>query len=238
MEKLNNGVRLTWLGHATWLVESPSGKRILIDPWLDGNPACPEAYHLANIGHLDLILCTHGHGDHIGSLIPVAQQSGAPVVAMYDLTSWAAGKGVENTLGGNKGGTISVAGLNVTFVNALHSSTFVDNGVLLPLGDPCGFIIEFENGYKVYEAGDTDVFGDMALIAELYAPDLAILPIGDRFTMGPKQAAKAIELLGVKRVLPQHYATFPPLTGTPEALQALVGSEVEIIALKPGETLS
>lgn len=238
MEKLNNGVRLTWLGHATWLVESPGGKRILIDPWLDGNPACPEAYRGEGIGHLDLILCTHGHSDHVGSLIPVAQRTGATVVAMYDLTTWAASKGVKNTMGGNKGGTVPVAGLKVTLVNALHSSCMFENDTLVNLGDPCGFVIEFENGYKLYDAGDTDVFGDMALIAELYEPDLVILPIGDHFTMGPKQAAKAIQLLGAKRVVPQHFGTFPILTGTPEALQALVGSDVEILALKPGETLS
>lgn len=237
MDKLNKGVTLTWLGHATWLIESPQGKRILVDPWLEGNPACPAEYKGDKLGELDLIICTHGHGDHVGDLIPVAKRTGATVVGIYDLTTWAQSKGVENAIGGNKGGTIQVEGLKVTLVHAVHSSSMMEDQHNIDMGDPCGFVLELENGYKIYNSGDTDVFGDMALIAELYEPDLVMLPIGDHFTMGPKQAAKAIELLGARRVVPQHFGTFPLLTGTPEALQALVGSEVEILAVKPGESI-
>ncbi len=237
MDKLNNGVELTWLGHATWLVHSPEGKRILIDPFLEGNPACPAAYKGEGVGALDLIICTHGHSDHIADLISTAKRTGATVVGIYDLTTWAEGKGVTNTAGGNKGGTLQVQGLKVTLVTAVHSSSFMDGETRVDMGDPCGFILEFENGFRLYNTGDTDVFSDMALIAELYEPDLVILPIGDHFTMGPKQAAKAIQLMGAKRVVPNHFGTFSLLTGTPDALRALVGEEVEILAVEPGETI-
>lgn len=233
MSKLN-GVSLTWLGHSTWLITSPKGKRILVDPWLDGNPACPDEYKGRGLGNVDVIICTHGHFDHIADLVPVATRTEAPVVGIYELTGWAEGEGVRNTVGGNKGGTMPIAGLKVTLVNALHSSSYEGRD----MGDPCGFILEFENGYKIYNAGDTDVFGDMALIAELYEPDLVMLPIGDWFTMGPKQAAKAVELLGANLVVPQHYGTFPILTGRPSALQALVDDDVEVFDIEPGDTIS
>ena len=168
----------------------------------------------------------------------MATRTGATVVGIYDLTSWAESKGVQNAVGGNKGGILSVAGLKVTLVNALHSSSFMDGEESVDMGDPCGFVLEFENGFKIYNTGDTDVFGDMALIAELYEPDLVMLPIGDHFTMGPRQAAKAIQLMKATRVVPQHFGTFPLLTGTPEALRQLVGSGVEVLEVRPGETLS
>lgn len=235
MSKLD-GVSLTWLGHGTWLITSPAGKRILVDPWLDGNPACPDEYKNGGLGKVDVIICTHGHSDHIADLVSVATRTDAPVVGIVELTDWAGeqeGMNEDNMMGGNKGGTMPVAGLKVTLVNALHSSSYQGRY----MGDPCGFILEFENGYKLYNAGDTDVFGDMALIAELYEPDLVMLPIGDWFTMGPKQAAKAVELLGAKLVVPQHYGTFPILTGRPSALQALVGDEVEVFDIEPGDTI-
>ncbi|MDQ4076090.1 MAG: metal-dependent hydrolase [Chloroflexota bacterium] len=237
MEKLNNGVELTWLGHATWLVRSPEGKRILFDPFLENNPACPEEYKGEGIDELDVIICTHGHSDHVGDLVTVAQRTGATVVGIFDLITWAESKGVTNTMGGNKGGTLEIDGIKVTLVNALHSSSMMDGEESVDMGDPCGFILEFENGYRLYNTGDTDVFGDMALIAELYEPDLVMMPIGDHFTMGPRQAAKAIQLMKAQRVVPHHFGTFPVLTGTPEQLKSLVGEEVEVLAVQPGETI-
>lgn len=239
MGTLNNGVRLTWLGHSTWIIESPAGTRVLVDPWVDGNPACPDEMKGAGLGQIDLILCTHGHGDHVGDLLSVASQTGAPVAGIFDLTEWAASQGVATTVGGNKGGTMVLddLSLKITLVHAVHSSSMLSNGVSMDMGDPCGFILELENGYRIYNCGDTDVFGDMALIAELYEPDLVMMPIGDWFTMGPRQAAKAVELLGATRVVPQHYGTFPLLSGTPDALRALVGDGVEILDVAPGGTI-
>lgn len=235
MNKLNNGARFIWLGHSTWLIETPGGKRILVDPFIEGNPMCPAEFKGEGLGDLDVILCTHGHNDHISDLVSIAKRTNATVAGIFDLTTWAQSQGVENVIGGNKGGTFEVSeGVKVTLVTAHHSSAF--NGKYM--GDPCGFILELENGYKIYNSGDTDVFGDMALIAELYEPDLVMLCIGDYFTMGVKQAAKAIELLNAKQVLPQHYGTFPALTGTPQALQAAVGDACEVLMPKPGELIS
>lgn len=235
MNKLNNGVKLTFLGHSTWLLESPNGKRILFEAWVDNNPACPAEFKREGLGHIDAIICTHGHGDHIGDLLSIAKRTNATVAGIFDLTTWVESKGYENTVGGNKGGTFQITeGINLTLVTAHHSSSY--DGY--DMGDPCGFVLELENGYKIYNSGDTDVFGDMALIAELYEPDLVMLCIGDHFTMGVKQAKKAIELLNAKLVLAQHYATFPPLIGRPDALQAAVGDRAEILAPAPGETVS
>jgi L-ascorbate metabolism protein UlaG (beta-lactamase superfamily) len=237
MKSLNADVKLTWLGHASWLITTPGSKRIVIDPFLTDNPSCPEAYKGDGLTEIDLILVTHGHGDHIGDLVPLAKRTGAKVVAIFDLTTWLESKGVENVAGMNKGGTLLIDGLAITMTNAVHSSSYVDGHTVVDMGDPCGFVIEFENGFKLYNSGDTAVFGDMSLIGVLYSPDLAILPIGDYYTMGPREAAKAIELLGVKRVIPNHYGTFPVLTGTPEALEDLLPPDVELLVAQPGETI-
>lgn len=237
MSLLTGGAELTWLGHSTWLLTSQKGKRILIDPFISDNPMCPGEYQGEGLGSIDLILATHGHSDHIADLVSIAERTSAPVIAIFDLTSWLESKGIENTRGMNKGGGQEFDGLVVRLVDAVHSSSLMDEGRLVDLGDPCGIVVTLEDGYTIYNAGDTAVFGDMSLIAELYEPDLVILPIGDHFTMGPREAAKAIELLGAKRVVPQHFGTFPVLTGTPDDLRALVPKDVEIFALEPGQTL-
>jgi L-ascorbate metabolism protein UlaG (beta-lactamase superfamily) len=226
---------ITWLGHSTFVLVSPGGTRIVIDPWLDGNPSCPP--DRKKIDAADLILVTHGHFDHVGDVVAVSRATGAPVVGIYDLTQWLDTKGVKHTSGMNKGGTQTIAGIAVTMVDARHSSSAVEDGRIVYLGEPCGYVLRFENGLTAYFAGDTSIFGDMALIRELYQPSIAFLPIGDHFTMGPEQAAKAVALLGVKRVVPMHYGTFPILTGTPERLRALVAPlGVEVLELKPGDT--
>ena len=231
-----NGVQITWLGHATFKITTPQGKVILIDPWTQGNPACPDEYK--SIDHVDLMLISHGHSDHAGDAVSIATATGATCVAIVELATWLASKGVKNTVGMNKGGTVEVQGVKITMTHAIHSSS-VDDSVYV--GEPCGFVIGFENGRKLYHAGDTCAFSDMAIIGELYQPDVALLPIGDFYTMAPKEAAIAVRMLGVKHVIPMHYGTFPILTGPPEALreslQTLGLHEVEVIAMKPGETV-
>ncbi len=226
----------TWLGHATFLMTSPGGKKVLFDPWVTGNPSAPEA--AKKIGHVDLILVTHGHGDHTGDVVPIGRATSAPVVAPFELALFFERKGLQQVTGMNPGGTLRLLGLSITMVQAFHSSSVEEDGKAVYAGAATGYVVTFENGTTIYYAGDTALFGDMRLIAELYRPQIAFLPIGDFYTMGPEQAAKAAELLGVKQVVPMHYGTFPVLTGTPARLRELLGSRVEIVELKPGDTAS
>jgi L-ascorbate metabolism protein UlaG (beta-lactamase superfamily) len=226
---------LTWLGHAGFRIESPGGKRVYIDPWLDC-PTCPEAEKSPE--RIDLIALTHGHDDHSGNVLELAQRFECPVVAIVETRGWLATQGLpqDMTQAMNKGGTRDFDGVKVTLTNAHHSSSAWGDGGPIYLGEPCGVVLELENGFKLYHAGDTCVFGDMQLIARIYDPDVVVLPIGDHFTMGPREAAVALELLGASRCVPCHYGTFPLLTGTPEQLRELAPN-VEIIAPQPGETI-
>lgn len=234
---LNRNVEFTWLGHATFLVRTPGGKTILIDPWVETNPACPAEFK--NIEKCDLVLVTHAHFDHIGDAIPIAKKTGAKVVGIVELLSWLGKKGVENLSPMNKGGTQHIGEISVTMVHADHSCGITDGDHILYGGEAVGFVVTLENGFRFYHSGDTNVFGDMALIHELYHPELVMIPIGDHFTMSPIEAAKAIQLLKPKHVLPMHFGTFPILTGTPARLQELAGDlGAEIYDLKPGESLT
>ena len=227
---------LTWLGHASFRIDSPGGKRIYVDPWLSG-PTCPESEK--NPERVDLIALTHGHADHVGETVELAQRFGCPVVALVELRGWLSTKGLPEDMSQspNKGGTVAVDGIKITLTDANHSSSANENGGVVYLGEPAGLVIELENGFKLYFAGDTNVFGDMQLIGRIYAPDVAVLPIGDHFTMGPREAAVALELLGVARCVPCHYGTFPLLTGTPAELRKLAPAGVELHELEPGGTL-
>jgi L-ascorbate metabolism protein UlaG (beta-lactamase superfamily) len=228
---------ITWLGHATFLLQSPGGKKILFDPWVTGNPTSPES--AKKLGQLDLILITHGHSDHTGDAVSIGRSSGAQIVAPYEVSVWLQQKGLKSVTGMNPGGTLKVLGLQVTMVPAMHSSSVEEDGRIIYLGVATGYVITFEDGLTIYYSGDTSIFGDMRLIGEMYRPSIAFLPIGDLYTMGPEQAAKACDLLGVKQVVPMHYGTFPALTGTPERLRELVTPRgVQVLELKPGETAS
>ena len=230
MDKLS----ITWLGHATFLLRTPGGRNVLIDPWLTGNPSCPDA--LKKPPKADLILVSHGHFDHIEDLLLCARDSGAPVVGIFELCDWLGRKGIQNVSPMNKGGSQTVAGLRVTMTDARHSSGYFDNGQMIYMGEPAGYVITLEDGRPIYYSGDTCLFGDMRLIGEMYKPEIAFLPIGDRFTMDPAAAAKACEFLGVRQVVPMHWGTFPLLTGRPADLKTLVPRGVEVLELKPGET--
>jgi L-ascorbate metabolism protein UlaG (beta-lactamase superfamily) len=231
-----SGIQVTWLGHSTFKITSASGKTLLIDPWLANNPACP-AEHKSQRG-LDLMLLTHGHFDHFEDAVGLAREHRPAVVANFEICQYLESEGVGNTRPMNKGGSQDVEGIRVTMVPASHSSSIRAGERILPGGEAVGYVLEFENGFKVYDAGDTTVFGDMQLIAELYRPDLTLLPIGDRFTMGPREAALACRLMRPRRVIPHHYGTFPVLTGTVEALRELTRDlpDTEILSLRPGGT--
>jgi len=234
---LNADVSFTWIGHGTWKVRSAKQKEILIDPWVMNNPVAPEK--LKTIDRLDLMLITHGHFDHIHDALEIARRTKPRIVTNHEIGAWLGSKGIdgESIVAGNQGGTLEVDGVKVTLVHAEHSCGITDDSGIVYGGDACGMVIEFENGFTVYFAGDTDVFGDMALIAELSKFDVAFLPIGDFYTMGPMRAAKAVKLLGVKTVVPMHFATFPALTGRPSALQELVGPNVKVLDIAPGATV-
>jgi L-ascorbate metabolism protein UlaG (beta-lactamase superfamily) len=226
---------LTWLGHAAFRVDTADGKRIYVDPFLSGNPKCPQDEQTPE--RVDVIAVTHGHGDHVGDTVDLATKHGSPVVAQVELAGWLGRQGVDQgkLVAPNKGGTVDVNGTKFTLTNAFHSDSAPDGSYG---GEACGIVLTTSDGKKLYFAGDTCVFGDMQLIGRIYEPDVAILPIGDHYTMGPREAAVAVELLGVKRIVPCHWGTFPLLTGTPDALEQLAPSGVTIEKLQPGDTVT
>jgi L-ascorbate metabolism protein UlaG (beta-lactamase superfamily) len=227
-----------YLGHSTVLCTLPSGKTILIDPWVDHNPACPPA--AKSLPRVDAMLITHAHADHMGDAVELAKKhKPAQVVTCYELAVWLTSQGVENCAGMNLGGNLEVLGARVSMVRADHSSGIQTPNGFVYGGLAAGFVVRLPGGYTFYHAGDTALFSDMELISELYRPELGFLPIGDVFTMDPKHAAIACRLLGLSTVIPIHYATFPALTGTAEALAAALqdrGIATEVVALKPGES--
>jgi L-ascorbate metabolism protein UlaG (beta-lactamase superfamily) len=224
------GLKVTWLGHSTFLMTSTKGVRLLFDPFLTNNPSCPQA--AKRVGQIDLILITHGHSDHCEDAATIARETGATVIASPELGAWLERQGVKHQRPMNLGGRQHFSGLEIVMVPALHSSSAPDGTYL---GPPAGFVVRFEDALTIYFAGDTALFGDMRLIRDRQAPHVAFLPIGDRFTMGPEDAAIAAEWLGVKAIVPMHYGTFPELTGTVEVLRQHTGPRgIDVIELRPG----
>jgi L-ascorbate metabolism protein UlaG (beta-lactamase superfamily) len=239
MTMLNRGFALTWLGHNSFKLLSRGARTVLLDPWVEGNPACPK--ELRTFDRIDVMTISHGHGDHMADAVTLGKKFKPAIVCNYEIHLFLEKKGVSNTKPMNKGGTQEVAGLRFTMVHAVHSSGIEDGAQVVYGGEPCGYVITLEDGTRIYHAGDTAVMADMALIGELYAPEIALLPIGDLYTMGPREAAVAARLLKPRYIVPAHYGTFPALTGTPEALREelkKLGVECEVLALRPGETLS
>lgn len=230
-----HGIKLTWLGHSAFRIETPEGKTLYVDPWIQGNPMCPE--NEKQVAKADVLVCTHGHFDHIADAVDVATRHGSTVVGIFELCMWMQKKGVKAIAPMNKGGTQAIAGVKMTMVHAVHSCGIQDGDQIVYGGEACGYVLEFSNGVKLYHAGDTNVFSDMAIIRDLYAPKIVLLPIGDQFTMSPREAAYACKLLNPETVIPMHFGTFPALTGKPSELQQLA-PEVKVMELKPGLTIS
>lgn len=229
--------RITWVGHATFLVEAGSGTRLLLDCFVESCPTTPAALHGDGLGALDAIALTHGHADHIADVAAHHARTGATVCGMVELVDWLGTSGAvpddAARIGFNKGGSITIADATITLVHAQHSSSTPDGAYA---GEACGLVVRLADGYTIYHAGDTNAFGDMSLIAELYQPDIAILPIGGHFTMDPREAATAVRLLGVEHVIGGHWGTFPPLTGRPSELALHLEGTAQVHELEPGDS--
>jgi L-ascorbate metabolism protein UlaG (beta-lactamase superfamily) len=233
------GIEFTWLGHATCFLKTAAGTSVLIDPWITGNPKYPS--QVKDFGKVDLMLLTHGHSDHTGDALAIAKQYNPTTICMVELAYLLAGQGLnmEKAAPMNLGGSQVFGDLGISMVEAKHSSSFEVDGKPVYAGVAGGFMVKVANGPTIYFSGDTALFSDMKLLRDLYAPDIAVLSIGDFYTMGAKHAAIAAEWLGVKKVVPIHWGTFPALSGTPKELkEALAGKNIEVIEMAPGEARS
>jgi len=242
VEQILGGTRITYLGHSTFRITTPGDEQIIIDPFLTNNPQTPD--DLKRVGELDTILITHGHFDHFDDAESLTAQTGASTLSNFEIMSYLQRQGVETAQPIMKGGTAEIGGIKVTATHAQHGSSIaLDDGTFIYGGEPLGYVIEFESGFKLYHAGDTNLFGDMQLIGELYNPDIAMLPIGDRLTMGPLEAAHAVRLLGVNHVIPMHYSTdvMPIFTGTPEKFSEhldKIAPGTNVHVMEPGDDLA
>src|SRR5579862_7274228 len=226
-------MEIIWLGHGTFQFRLPSGQVIVMDPWTEGNPSYPQGHKITRV---DTMCITHGHFDHIHDAVPLAKGFSPDVVGIFETCHWLEAQGVANTRPMNKGGSQVCGAVTVTMTHAVHSCGILDDGKIIYGGEAAGYVLRFEDGRALYFAGDTNVFTDMQLIAQLYQPELAFLPIGDLYTMSPREAAVAARLLKARKIVPMHFGTFPPLTGRPADLAALIGDlDTEVWTLEPGQ---
>lgn len=227
------GLELTWLGHSAIRIRLDDGTTVLVDPWLTDNPSCPESEHRQE--RVDAIYLTHGHFDHFGDTLELARSSEAQVFAIHEIAEYLTGQGIDSAVGSNKGGGVDgPGGIRATLVDAVHSSGISGGEGIVPGGEAGGWVLDVSGGPTIYHAGDTTLFGDMALIGEIYQPDIALLPIGGHFTMGPDLAARAAKTLGVAAVIPIHFGTFPILAGTPDEVSDAAAGAFEVAALDIG----
>lgn len=239
MPKLDRGFKLTWLGHNSFWLETRDGRKVLLDPWVESNPACPK--ELQSFERIDLMTITHGHADHIADAVNLGKRHRPTILCNWEIHHYLQRKGLTTTAPMNKGGSQTLQGIRFSMVHAVHSNGIEEGGQIVACGgEACGFVIRLEDGTTIYQAGDTAAFSDMALIAELYRPEVALLPIGDLFTMAPREAAIAARMLRPRWIVPSHYGTFPALSGTPDELRReldTLGVEAEVVALEPGGVL-
>ena len=235
--EIGKGVKITYLGHSAFKLVAPQGTIVYIDPFLKNNPKTPADQK--EVDKADLILATHGHGDHLGDTLAIAQKTNAPAVVIVELAAYLTKKGLKNVVRMNKGGSYTTKGIRITMVNAQHSSSITEGQQEIYAGEPAGFIIRLENGFTVYHAGDTAVMSDMKIFGDLYKPNLVLLPIGSHFTMDPNEAAYDCKLLRPQYVVPIHYGTWPVLTGTAEEFSKLMKEQpdVKLIIMNPGQTI-
>lgn len=227
---------LSFFGHSAFRIVTNEGLKIWIDPWLDN----PQASCRPASIEADLILITHAHEDHIGNCIEMANSPATEVVAIYEIEQYFLMKGLPNVTGMNIGGTYTTKGISITMVPAFHSSSIREGNEIIYGGEAAGFVIRLEDGVTLYHAGDTALFGDMALIGNRYQLEVAILPIGDHYTMGPREAACACKFLRPNRVIPMHYGSFPVLTGTVEEFRKELRAQQidsQLVELNPGEDM-
>jgi L-ascorbate metabolism protein UlaG (beta-lactamase superfamily) len=229
-------VQINWLGHATFELTFDSGEVLLLDPWIEGNPAYPKGHKIQRV---DAIAVSHAHSDHTGGVFALAKEFKPKIVAIFETATLLGKDGAKETIGMNKGGTVDLGFVKLTMTHAVHSCAFQDDDQLLYGGEAAGYVLTFRDGRRAYFAGDTAVFGDMKLIGEIYKPELAFLPIGEFYTMGPLEASYAARFVGAKTVIPMHYGTFPALTGRPEELKQHLGADaIEVWTLKQGEPVN